>query len=108
MADIVTGTVSGLVDLHTITDGISDVRREAASETGDVRRDIQNSLFHASQETGTLRREMAVDTDRINDDIKNTGWKVSDIVKDQSEAVRNQATPQPGHCQSHDLTHWDT
>jgi len=48
MAEIVTGTVTGIVDTSGITRDIADVRRETALESGDVRRDIAADGRHTS------------------------------------------------------------
>ena len=40
MADIVTGTVSGMVDVSGLVRDSADIRRETALEAGDVRRDV--------------------------------------------------------------------
>jgi len=63
MADIVTGTVSGIVDLHTITDVVSDVRREQANDTSDI------------------RREIAKEGSDIDANVKEAAWKVIDRVE---------------------------
>jgi hypothetical protein len=48
MAEIVTGTVTGIVDTSGLTRDIADVRRETALEAGDIRRDVANEGRHTS------------------------------------------------------------
>lgn len=48
MADIVTGTVSGLVDVSDLVRDSADIRREAALEAGDIRRDVAKEAWHTS------------------------------------------------------------
>lgn len=50
MADIVTGTVSGMVDVSGLVRDAADIRRETALEAGDVRRDIQAESHRVSEE----------------------------------------------------------
>jgi hypothetical protein len=50
MADIVTGTVTGMVDTSALVRDIADVRRETALEAGDVRKDIQAESHRVSEE----------------------------------------------------------
>jgi hypothetical protein len=50
MSEIVTGTVTGIVDTSGITRDIADARRETALEAGDVRRDIQAESHRVSEE----------------------------------------------------------
>jgi L-amino acid N-acyltransferase YncA len=50
MSDIVTGTVSGMVDTSTLTRDIADVRRETALESGNIRRDVALESHRVSEE----------------------------------------------------------
>jgi hypothetical protein len=45
MADIVTGTVTGMVDVSGLVRDSADIRREQALESGDVRRDVVREAF---------------------------------------------------------------
>jgi hypothetical protein len=48
MSEIVTGTVSGLVDTSGITRDIADVRRETALEAGDIRYTVASKANHTT------------------------------------------------------------
>lgn len=48
MADIITGTVSGMVDTSNLVRDTADLRREVALETGDVRREVVKEGRHTS------------------------------------------------------------
>jgi hypothetical protein len=48
MADIVTGTVSGIVDTSGLVRDLADIRRETALEAGDVRRDVVKEAYHVA------------------------------------------------------------
>jgi hypothetical protein len=52
MSDIVTGTVTGQVDLSQILRGQADIRRELGSDTADIRREV-------ASDTSDVRREQA-------------------------------------------------
>ena len=63
MADIVTGTVSGQLDVTSLLEGQADIRRETALETGDIRRDVAQQAFNVSTDiTSGIDRSMANDT----------------------------------------------
>src|ERR1035437_5870767 len=48
MADIITGTVSGMVDTSQLVRDTADLRRETALEAGDIRRDVVKESRHVS------------------------------------------------------------
>lgn len=58
MADIVTGTVTGMVDVSGLVRDSADIRRETALEAGEVRRDVVREAFavanqvHAASDVG--------------------------------------------------------
>lgn len=50
MADIVTGTVSGMVDTSSLVRDAADIRRETALEAGEIRRDVALESHRVSEE----------------------------------------------------------
>lgn len=63
MADIVTGTVSGQVDMTQTHNGISDIRREQAVVGGGIVDAVKTAGWHNSDRTGTeADRIVAQDT----------------------------------------------
>src|ERR1035437_8958150 len=48
MADIITGTVSGMVDTSQLVRDTANLRRETALEAGDIRRDVVKESRHVS------------------------------------------------------------
>lgn len=85
MADIVTGTVTGQVDVSQLLMAQADARREAAEDTADIRRE-------GSVERGTFARDAAVGTGAVVDAIKTAGWANSDRTGTEADRVVGQGT----------------
>jgi hypothetical protein len=86
MADIVTGTVTGAVDLselgiqhaairHDIASSEADIRLDSARESGDIRRE-------SAESAANIRREGAEHEHEITKESIKGDWRVSDAVKD--------------------------
>jgi hypothetical protein len=98
MGAIITGgTTTGSVDTSSIDDALSNLRREAAVNTADIRRDQENISAtirrEQAQDTSDVRREQAVGFAGVdsgvklatNEQVKETlkaAWKNQDAVKD--------------------------
>jgi hypothetical protein len=85
MADIVTGTVTGAVDVSSLLEGQSDIRREQEQIGSSVRRE-QEAIG------STIRREQAKEASDTNTYVRETGWKVNDNVSDSTSKVLAQDT----------------
>ena len=69
MADIITGTVSGQVDLHSLHQDHADIRREIANAACETRADLNKGF------------------ERVNADVKDAGWKVSEKVSLEADRL---------------------
>jgi hypothetical protein len=74
MADIVTGTVTGLVDMSQVLHGQSDIRRETAEESSDA------------------RREVAKEASDTRVDVNRGAWGVSSDVANSADRIVAQDT----------------
>lgn len=85
MADIVTGTVTGQLDVSTLLMEDANIRREIARDAGDIRRDL-------GADTADIRRDLAKDTCDAIDAVKTSSWAVSDRVGTEADRVVAQDT----------------
>jgi hypothetical protein len=85
MAEIVTGTVTGQIDQTALLQDHADIRREAAFNTADIRRD---------QEVigSNIRRETAKEASDLKDSVKTSGWANSDRTGTEADRVVAQDT----------------
>ena len=74
MADIVTGTVTGQVDVTSLLMGQSDIRRETAAEISDV------------------RREQAVESAVVSANVKEAGWQSLNKTAEVADRITDQDT----------------
>lgn len=63
MADIVTGTVTGMVDTSALVRDTADIRRETALEAGDIRRDVAKEAHDLSDEVRSSSYQLHRDLD---------------------------------------------
>jgi len=89
MADIVTGTVTGQLDLSTLmstlsndsamnADNHADIRTEGFAQESNIRRD--SAAF-----AGDIRRDVAAAACDVNSNVKEAGWKVTDRVENAAD-----------------------
>lgn len=74
MADIVTGTVTGIVDTSVLMQDHSDIRREAAEHTNEI---VREGLRTA---------------DKTNTDIKQAGWDTFKAVAAEADRIVGQSS----------------
>jgi hypothetical protein len=74
MADIVTGSVTGQLDVTSLIEGHSDIRRESAHQSADI------------------RRENAKEASDVIDQIKTSAWANSDRTGTEADRVVAQET----------------
>jgi hypothetical protein len=74
MADIVTGTVTGQVDVSQLLVGQADIRRETQEQSADI------------------RREAAIDTAVVSAHVKEAGWQTLNKIADSTDRVTDQDT----------------
>jgi hypothetical protein len=83
MADIITGTTTGVVDTSTLQGEHADIRREASEHTSDIR-------YNVAERAGDIRRELADVKDVLNDSTRVEGGQTrfqgaantSEIIKE--------------------------
>jgi hypothetical protein len=85
MADIVTGTVTGQLDISSVLQGHSDIRREIAAADADIRRDV-------AAEGGASRATTLKESCEVNANVKQSAWNVSDRVGTEADRIVGQST----------------
>jgi hypothetical protein len=85
MADIVTGTTTGQLDLTAVLQDHADIRREAALNTADIRREQE-------QIGSDIRRETAKEASDVIDATKTAAWANSDRTGTEADRVVAQDT----------------
>jgi len=85
MSDIVTGTVTGQVDLSQVLRGEADIRRELGQDTADIRREV-------AADASNIRREQASESSDTRSAVKQSGWDVADRINETSTRITAQDT----------------
>lgn len=107
MADIVTGTVSGQVDMTSLLQGQADIRRETAIGHGENRHDTavghadirhENAVGQSdirrdsAMQAGDIRYAVSGQAANTNDIVKTAAWNVSDRVGTEADRIVGQGT----------------
>lgn len=96
MADIVTGSVSGSVDMSSVLGEAADTRVEGFSQTADIRRDVASegagTRYSAALGVADIRREVAGNAHVLSDAVKEAGWANSDRTGTEADRVVGQNT----------------
>lgn len=85
MADIVTGTTTGQVNLSAVHQDHADIRHEAATTEANVRRDIASVGADSAYQNATQHGG-------IVDAVKTAGWHNSDRTGTEADRVVGQST----------------
>lgn len=80
MADIVTGTVSGQVDMTSVLDSVASARREAAKEANDANTENMKGFDRVNADV------LRMGADTVKESIKGD-WHNSDAIKDSRHAT---------------------
>lgn len=103
MAEIITGTTTGVVDTSRLQAEHSDIRREGAEHASDIR-------FNLAERAGDIRREASANTNEIvkeglkesfsiRGDVKDTRHDVINELDRQADRLNGQATAYYIHSQ---------
>lgn len=125
MADIVTGTTTGQVDLSDlhldhaairsdVNQGHAEIRAEGFSQAADIRHDVLQGMadgrYAGALHAGDIRREIADSACNINSNVKEGTWKTIDRIEnaadragDGFDRVTNQDTQYFIAGQQHDF-----